>query len=197
MSLLNKYDTNYIVFLYDHICQKYLLWDILYGREKILSHDQIGFLKGKCTSDHIFLLQTMIKKVVKKGKKKIVCELHWLLKGVWHCHSASPPSAFGPSTHYRESTLSIVINSSRDLGINGLLLENITSMYEESKYAIKLNKGYLEAIDINLELKKGCPLSLILFNLYIDDINIIFKEHHHPIQIQDVKINHFPCMLTT
>ena len=30
MSLLNNYDTNYIVFLYDHICQQYFLWDILY-----------------------------------------------------------------------------------------------------------------------------------------------------------------------
>ena len=35
MSLLNNYDTNYIVFLYDHICQQYFLWDTLYKLENI------------------------------------------------------------------------------------------------------------------------------------------------------------------
>ena len=39
--------------------------------KKILSPNQIGFVKGHSTSDHIFLLQTMIEKIVKKDKSKL------------------------------------------------------------------------------------------------------------------------------
>ena len=37
----------------------------------LLSPNQGGFQKNMCTSDLIFLLQTIIEKVVKKGKKKL------------------------------------------------------------------------------------------------------------------------------
>ena len=40
--------------------------------KKLLSPNQGGFLKGRSTSDHIFLLQTIIEKVVKKGRKKCI-----------------------------------------------------------------------------------------------------------------------------
>ena len=84
-----------------------------------------------------------------------------------------------------------LLQTLKHLGINGLFLKNIASMYEKTKYAIKLNKGHLDAIDSNLGLKQGCPLSPILFNLYIDDINKIFQEQCDPIDFQGVKINHF------
>ena len=37
--------------------------------KNLISANQIGFMKDSCTSDHIFLLQTIIEKTVKKGKK--------------------------------------------------------------------------------------------------------------------------------
>ena len=39
--------------------------------KKLISPKQIGFMKGTSTADHIFLLQTIIEKVVKKGKKRL------------------------------------------------------------------------------------------------------------------------------
>ena len=77
------------------------------------------------------------------------------------------------------------------LGINGLFLQNIRAMYHSTKYAIKLSNGYLAPIDSNLGLKQGCPLSPMLFNLYIDDISEIFNDQCHPIEMQGTKINHF------
>ena len=35
--------------------------------KKIISPEQIGFMKGKSTSDHIFLLRTIVEKVVKRN----------------------------------------------------------------------------------------------------------------------------------
>ena len=70
-------------------------------------------------------------------------------------------------------------------------------MYEETKYAINLNKGYLEAIDSPLGLKEGCPLSPILFNFYIDDINIIFKNNIMTRYKSNILKSITSCMLTT
>ena len=58
-------------------------------------------------------------------------------------------------------------------------------------YSIKTNNGYLDAIDSNLGLKQGCPLSPMLFNLYIDDIDSIFQENCDPIDFQGMSLSHF------
>ena len=42
-------------------------------QKQLISPNQIGFMKGSGTPDHIFLLQTIVEKVVKKNKKKIIC----------------------------------------------------------------------------------------------------------------------------
>ena len=52
-------------------------------------------------------------------------------------------------------------------------------MYENISYKIKLKDGYLDPIMSNLGLKQGCPLSPMLFNLYIDDVKDILD--HIPI----------------
>ena len=77
------------------------------------------------------------------------------------------------------------------LGINGFFLRNITAMYENTRYSIKLMNGCLEPIDSNLGLKQGCPLSPMLFNLYIDDIGNIFDDKCEPIEFQNEQIHHF------
>ena len=64
-------------------------------------------------------------------------------------------------------------------------------MYEHISYSIKLKNGHLDQIGSNLGLKQCCPLSPMLFNLYIDDIKDIFDEQCDPISLSDVNINHF------
>ena len=64
-------------------------------------------------------------------------------------------------------------------------------MYEKTSYKIKLKNGFLDPISSNLGLKQGCPLSPMLFNLYIDDIKNIFDTTCDPIQIQDENLYHF------
>ena len=141
--------------------------------KKLLSANQVGFLKGKSTSDHIFLLQTVIEKVVKKGKRKLFVAFIDFKKA------------------YDTVDRDLLLKRLKHLGINGLFLKNIASMYEKTKYSIKLSKGYLDALNSNLGLKQGCPLSPILFNLYIDDIEYIFDEQCDPIEFQGIHLSHF------
>ena len=64
-------------------------------------------------------------------------------------------------------------------------------MYMQTSYSVKLKNGYLDALSSNLGLKQGCPLSPMLFNLYIDDIKDIFDTQCDPTLLMDARINHF------
>ena len=49
-------------------------------------------------------------------------------------------------------------------------------MYKNTKYSIKLKNGLVDPIDSNLGLRRGCPLSPMLFNLFIEDMGNIFTD---------------------
>ena len=130
-------------------------------------------MKGHGTSDHIFLLQTIIEKLVNKGKRKLYVAFIDFKKA------------------YDTVDRDILIKRMKALGINGIFLRNIASMYMKTEYSIKLKNGHLKAIRSNLGLKQGDPLSSLLFNLYIDDVNDIFDDLCHPVVMQNEKISHF------
>ena len=70
-------------------------------------------------------------------------------------------------------------------------MRNIIGMYRKTEYSVRLNEGYTRPIKSNLGLKQGCPLSPMLFNLYIDDIKDIFDDQCDPIEIQNTNLNYF------
>ena len=141
--------------------------------KKLISPKQIGFMKGMRTSDHIFFLQTVVEKIVKKNKKKLFAVFIDFKKA------------------YDTVDRNILMRRLKQLGINGIFLRNIVAMYTKTEYCIKLKNGYTRPIDSNLGLKQGCPLSPMLFNLYIDDIDKIFDDTCDPVTIQNEKLNHF------
>ena len=141
--------------------------------KKLLSPKQIGFIKGKSTSDHIFFLQTIVEKVVKKCKKKLYAVFIDFKKA------------------YDTVNRDLLMKRLKSLGINGIFMHNILAMYKKTEYCVKLKYGHTRAINCNLGLKQGCPLSPMLFNLYIDDIEDIFDDKCDPISIQNEKVNHF------
>ena len=70
--------------------------------------------------------------------------------------------------------------------------ENIKSLYQSVQYSIKIDNRIMNPITSNLGLKQGCPLSPLLFNLYINNIT----QHLQPtdeddIKLQQEKITHF------
>ena len=140
---------------------------------KCISPNQIGFMEGCRTSDHIFLLQTIIEKVVKKNHKRLYCAFVDFKKA------------------YDTVDRKILLRQLQDIGINGVFYKNIAAMYVKTQYSIKFQKGFLDPINSNLGLKQGCPLSPILFNIYIDDMKHIFDDSCEPIDLHEKKINHF------
>ena len=143
------------------------------SEKKLISPHQIGFMKNSGTSDHIFLLQTIIEKVVKNRKCKLFAAFIDFKKA------------------YDTVSRDTLLERLKSLGINGFFLRNIASMYSKVEYKVKLSHGDTQNINSNLGLKQGCPLSPMLFNLYIDDINEIFDASCDAVAFQNDFLNHF------
>jgi hypothetical protein len=131
-------------------------------------------MKGCRTADHVFLLQTMIEKVVNKNNSQKLFAAFIDFKKAY-------------DTVNRDTLL----NRLNDHGINGILFRNIAAMYKKTEYLVKYNNGHLDAINSNIGLKQGCPLSPILFKMYIDNVDEIFDSMCEPILFQEKNINYF------
>ena len=140
----------------------------------LISPNQIGFMNSHRTSDHNFLLQTLIEKSKVQKKKLYVAFIDF-------------------KKAYDTVNRCLLFNRLRQVGISGAFYRNIVQMYNNTQYTIKTSKGSLEPILSNLGLRQGCPLSPMLFNLFIDDISDIFIDSQDtaPVQLQNTYLNYF------
>ena len=140
---------------------------------KILSPNQIGFQRGYRTSDHIYLLKTLVTKVLRKKKKVYAAFIDF-------------------KKAYDTVDRSILLKSLHNNGVQGPLLKNLKAMYENVSYAIKLSNGVMDPIASNLGLKQGCPLSPLLFNIYINDLGTYLKDNGPGnLNVNGTNVNHF------
>ena len=138
---------------------------------KIISPNQIGFQRGYRTADYIYLLKTLVTKVLRKRTKLYAAFIDF-------------------KKAYDTVDRSILLKCLHRNGVQGPFLQNLKAMYQQVRYAIKLNSGIMEPIMSNLGLKQGCPLSPLLFNVYINDqtsaipqkLPQIAKTYDNPVQ---------------
>ena len=139
---------------------------------KLISQNQIGFKKGHRTADHVFVLSTIINKIVKVEKKRLYTAFIDFRKAYDHINRT------------------LLFTKLQKMGIQGLFYENIKRIYESTYYMTKVKGGYLNPIKSQLGLLQGGILSPILFNLYIDDIKNSFDENCDPINLYDEEVSH-------
>ena len=118
----------------------------------LISKNQIGFQKNCRTSDHIFTLKTLVKKYVTIGKQKLyVCFIDFekAFDSVWHKG---------------------LFHKLHNNGIIGKSLNLIFHLYNKTRCAVKMKDGITEFFDYTKGVRQGCPLSPLLFNLYVNDL---------------------------
>ena len=139
---------------------------------KNISANQIGFRKNYRTSDHIFVLSTMVTKIVKLNKKRLYVAFIDFQKA------------------YDSINRSLLFRKLQEWQIGGLFYENIKAMYLSVNYLVKVKGGVLDPLSSQRGLIQGGILSPCLFNIYIDDIKDIFDDSCDPVNILGPKISH-------
>ena len=138
-----------------------------------LASNQIANRKGYRSADHVFLLKTLIDKSTRQNKKLYAAFIDF-------------------KKAYDTVNRNKLLNTLNLIGIGDRMMKNIGALYSDVRYAIKLEGKILDPISSNLGLKQGCPLSPLLFNLYINDIGTYLNSTPEPnLTLQGELINHF------
>ena len=124
----------------------------------LISKNQIGFRKSCRTADHLLTLKALVKKHVTKGEKKLYACFVDLRKTY---DSVPHRGLFGQL---------------RQLGLNGKLLDLVENLYKRTKCAVKVNGKMTIFFPYTKGVRQGCPLSCLLFNLYVNDITHVINQ---------------------
>ena len=117
-------------------------------------HDnQFGFVKGKSTVDCIFVLTSIIDKIVKHEKRKVYCSFVDLKK----CFDYV----------YRTGIWFKLIEQ----GVSSKIVKTLQSMYSTVKSCVRVNGTLSEFFDSYMGVKQGQPLSPLLFIFFVNDMS--------------------------
>ena len=112
----------------------------------LLRNNQIGFLKGYRTADHVLLIDTVINEIVHRQRKRLFVAFVDLKKA------------------YDRVNRKFMINKLKDKGFSRKFLKII----EDNIIQIpKINNYLLSPIVTTLGLKQGDNLSPVLFDLFL------------------------------
>ena len=148
-------------------------------KNNLLSKYQIRFRKKCRTSDHLLTLKSIVKKHVTLSKKKIyACFVDFTkaFDSVWH-----------DGLFYKL----------QNIGINGNILELIRNIYKKTTCAVKIDDQITDFFSYSKGVRQGCPLSTLLFNLYVNDIfQMINNNTQTPLGLNENNPTIYLCMLT-
>ena len=126
-----------------------------YCREKaILSPSQLGFLPGNRTTDAHLILYNLICKYCHRNNMKIYgCFVDF-------------------SKAFDSLPRDILFKKLISYGISGRFFNALKSLYSNDKSCIKIEGKISNAFLINQGVRQGCPLSPLLFNIFLADLSI-------------------------
>ncbi len=139
----------------------------------IMCREQIGFIKKARTSDHLFVLKTIIDKLKKSNKRLYACFVD--LK-----------KAF--DTIWREA----LFYKMYKVNISCKFIKLVHGLYTTTQSCIRHNGHYTDFFAPQIGTRQGCILSPTLFNLYLNDLPRIFansKLDIFPVQIWNTKLS--------
>ena len=133
---------------------------------KLLNENQAGFRKDYSTSDHIFVLSSLIE-IVKAKKQKLYCafvDFSQAFDSVW-----------------RDGLwCKLLLNS-----VKGKFLQTIYNMYNNIKSCVKFNNQHSSFFNCNNGVRQGENLSPLMFAMYLNDLeSYILSAGVEPINLE-------------
>ena len=140
----------------DKLCSYILLnrLEKFIERNQLVKRNQIGFMKNSQTSDHMFVLKTLVDKFVKYRKERLYVAFVDFKKA------------------YDTINRGILFQKLKQAQLGDLFLKSLKAMYTSVKYCVKMSNGYTDPIKSFKGLKQGCVLNPILFNIFIYILNL-------------------------
>ena len=118
---------------------------------------QTGFRPHQATTHHAFVLQHHITRYKAAHKKLYCCFIDFA-----KAYDSVPRHKLWQRLY--------------DLGVRGKILHAIKSLYDVGVHlSIKLDVGLLDPVSATVGVKQGCPLSPLLFGLYIEGLEAYVK----------------------
>ena len=140
----------------------------------IINKTQIGFCKKARTSDHIFVLNSLIEKYVKTGKDKLyICFVDFR-------------KAFDKVIH--TGILYKLLQHTH----NGIFYQILKSMYSDDKLCVKVEDKMTNFFKYEVGVRQGDVLSPTLFKLFVNDLPDTLSNIPDNVNLDNEKI---PCLL--
>ena len=122
----------------------------------LLPESQGGFRKGRGTAEQVFTLAKMVEKVVQE--KKCMFAVFVDLKAA-----------------YDSVPRGKLVSCLERLGVSDSVIEWVARVYKETWIVPSVNGNESEGLRVNVGLRQGCPLSPLLFNLYVSELEHVLK----------------------
>lgn len=132
---------------------------------KIIKDEQIGFTKNKRTTDHMFVLKTLVESHTMKGSKPLyTCFVDF-------------KSAF--DTVWHEGLLYKL----RKSGVSDKFYNIIKNMYSKTEVSVKVGNQLTEFFKSNIGVRQGDNLSPTLFKIFVNDFIDSLDDTCDPVKL--------------
>ena len=137
----------------------------------IIDKVQIGFTKNARTSDHMFVMKSLIDKCINvNGGKLYSCFVDFR-------------KAFDSVIH---PGLQVKL---KELNINGKFYDILSSLYNKSSVCVRLGEHRTDLFPSKVGVRQGDVLSPNLFKIFINDLPSYLNDSLDPVFINDLPLN--------